>query len=289
VAIERVPPFPGGCLGALLTPQQPRPQCHSIESVRRIFWVTSHDDFNRYRDCPVRNTGSQLIRIPFCVRKTYGAISSMTGKVTQLQSLTIWSFFHTWPPRLQKKNPENERMKFCCVWGGSTSSWITLRQEFKHLIQVEDSETGRCQKNECWSETRLEEKEVENRVICLEQNNCWIVSLSVPEETSWSAPNICKPSSKQSLLSKASGSHTVDSDATSVSRSWYIATNIRWNAEIIRSQLGQATINNLRGRIWKSNCMQASTEVASLGLIRPGLIISSITWDCDDWRIWYWR
>jgi hypothetical protein len=96
-------------------------------------------------------------------------------------------------------------------------------------------------------------------VICLEHNNCWIVSLNAPEETLWNAPNICKPSSKRPLLSKTSGSHTVGSDIISMSRSWYIATNIRWSAEIIRSRLGQATINNLRGRIWKSNCMKALT------------------------------
>jgi hypothetical protein len=29
-------------------------------------------------------------------------------------------------------------------------------------VQVEDLETGGCQKNECRPETRLEEKEVEN-------------------------------------------------------------------------------------------------------------------------------
>jgi hypothetical protein len=37
VAVERVPLFPGSCLGVLSTPRQPQPQYHSIESVRRIF------------------------------------------------------------------------------------------------------------------------------------------------------------------------------------------------------------------------------------------------------------
>jgi hypothetical protein len=115
-------------------------------------------------------------------------------------------------------------MKFCCVWAGSASSWIALRQEFSHSIQVEDPETGKCQKNEYRSETRLAEKWVENPVICLEQNNYWIVSLRVPEETSRSAPNICKPSSKQSLLATTSGSHTVASYTASMSRCWVIAT-----------------------------------------------------------------
>jgi hypothetical protein len=149
--------------------------------------------------------------------------------------------------------------KFCCVWGGSASSWITLRPEFRHLTQVEDPETGMCQKNECRSETCLEEKRVENRMICLEQNNCRIVSLSLPEEALRSVPNICKPSSKQSLSSKTSGSHTVHNNTASMSRSWNTATNIRWSAKIIRSRLGQATANNLRGRIWKSNSMKTFT------------------------------
>jgi hypothetical protein len=175
----------------------------------------------------------------------------MTGKATRRQFFTIWLFVHTWRPRL-KKNLGSERMKFCCVWGGSASFRMTLRQEFRHSIQVEDPETRRRQKREYHSETRLEEKEVENRVICLEQNNCWIVSLSVPEEAVRSAPNICKPSSKESLPSKMSGWHTVDSDTALMSRSWDIATNMRWSAEIIGSRLGQTTINNLRGRIWKS-------------------------------------
>jgi hypothetical protein len=150
-------------------------------------------------------------------------------------------------PRLKKKNLGNERMQFSCVWGDSVSSWMTLGQEFRHLIQVEDPETGRCQKNECRSKTRLEGNEAENRMICLEQNNYWIVSLSVPEEASRSAHNICKRSSKQSLPSKTPGSHTVDSDTTPMSRSWDIATNIRWSAEILRSGLDQVTVNYLRG------------------------------------------
>jgi hypothetical protein len=150
-------------------------------------------------------------------------------------------------------------MKYYCVWGDSASSWITLRQELRRLIQVEDPGTGRCRKNERRSETRLEGNGVENRVICLEQNNCWIVSLSLPEEASRSAPNICKSSSEQSLPSKTSDLPTVHSATGSLSRSWDIVTNIRWRAKIIRSRLGQATINNLRGRIWKSNCKKALT------------------------------
>jgi hypothetical protein len=180
-------------------------------------------------------------------------------------------------------------MKFCCAWGGSASSWITMRQEFRHSTQGGDQEKGRCQKKECRSETRLKEKWVENRVICLEQNNCWIASLSVPEEASRGAPNICKPSSKQSLPSKTSRSQTVDSETAPMSRSWDIATSIRWSAEIMRPQLGSPTISNLRGRIWNNNCVKRLTWYASLGLIRPGIIASSIIWDCDDWRIWYWR
>jgi hypothetical protein len=287
VAVERVRLFPGSRLGVLLTPQEPRPQCDSIESVSRIFWGTSCNNRNRFEDCRVRKAGSQLIRVTIFVRKAYRATSSMTGKVTRLQSFTIWSFVNTWRPRL-KKNLGNERMKFCCVWSGSASSWITLRQECKHSIQIEDPETGRCQKTECRSKTRLEEKGIENRAICPEQNNFWTVSLSVSEEASWSAPNIYKPSSKQSLPSNRSGSHTVDSDTASIGRSWDIATTIRWSAEVIRSRLGQATINNLRRWIWKSNCMKALTEHASLGLIKSGLVPSSIIWNCDDWRIWYW-
>jgi hypothetical protein len=42
-------------------------------------------------------------------------------------------------------------------------------------------------------------------------------------------------------------------------RFWDIATNVRRSAEIIGSWLGQATIINLRGRIWKSNCTKALT------------------------------
>jgi hypothetical protein len=34
-AVERVPLFPESYLDVLPTPQQPRPQCHSIESVGR--------------------------------------------------------------------------------------------------------------------------------------------------------------------------------------------------------------------------------------------------------------
>jgi hypothetical protein len=170
----------------------------------------------------------------------------MVGKVTRRQSFTVWLFVRRCPPRLRKKNLGNKRMKFYCVWGGSTSSWMTLRQEFRDSIQVEDPEIGRCQNNECQSETRLEENVVENRVICLEQNNCWTLSLSVPEEASRSAHNICKRTSKQSLPSKTPGSHTVDSDTALMSRSWDIATTIRWSVEINRCRLGQATINNLK-------------------------------------------
>jgi hypothetical protein len=177
----------------------------------------SCNTLNRSQDRRVRNAGSQLIRVPIFVRKAYGATSSMTGKVTRLQSFTIWSFVHTWQPRLKNKNLGNERMKFWRGSGGSASRWITLRQECSHSIQVEDSETGRCQKNECQSETRLEEKGVENWVIYLEQNNCWIVCLSFPEEAYHIIPNICKPSSKQSLPSKTPGSHTVDRDTASMS------------------------------------------------------------------------
>jgi hypothetical protein len=150
-------------------------------------------------------------------------------------------------------------MKFCCAWGGSASSWITLRREFRHSIRVEDPETGRYQKKECRSETRLEEKGAGNRMICPEQSNCWIASLSVPDEASRSSPHICKPSSKQSLPSTTSGSHPIDSETALMSRSRDIAMNIRWNAEIIRSQLSQATINSLRRRIWKNDCMKALT------------------------------
>jgi hypothetical protein len=198
----------------------------------------------------VRYAGSQLIRVPIFIRKAYGAISNMAGKVIPLQHFTIWSLVHTWRPSLKKKNLRNERMKFCRVWGGSISSWITSRQEFRHSIQVDGSETGRCQKNEFPSETRMEEKGVENRVICLEQDSYWIVSLRVPEEAWRNAPNICKPSLKQSLPSKTFGSHAVDSDTASMNRSWDIATNIRWSAEVIRSRLDQTTINNLKGGMW---------------------------------------
>jgi hypothetical protein len=52
---------------------------------------------------------------------------------------------------------------------------------------------------------------------------------------------------------------TVESDTASMSRSWDIATNVRWSAEIIRSRLGQATISNLKGGIWENNCMKALT------------------------------
>jgi hypothetical protein len=230
-----------------------------MEAVGRIFWGTSCNHFNSSRNYRVRNVGSQLIRIPIFVRKAHGAISNMAEKVTCLPSFTVWSFVHMWRRKLKNKNRGNERMKFCCVWGGSASNWISLRREFSYSIQVENPATGRCEKNECWSETRLEEKGVENRVICLEQDIYWVASLSVPEEASRRAHNICKPSSKQSLPSKRFGSHTVDSDTASTSRSWDTTTNIKWSAEIMRSRLGQATINNLRGNIWESDCMKELT------------------------------
>jgi hypothetical protein len=91
--------------------------------------------------------------------------------------------------------------------------------EFRYSLKVEDPEAGRCQRNKGRSEARVEEKGVENRVICLKHNDCSIVSRSVPEEASPSAPDICKPSSKQSLPSKRSGLHTVDTDTASMSRS----------------------------------------------------------------------
>jgi hypothetical protein len=137
----------------------------------------------------------------------------------------------------------NERMEINCVWGGSASSRITLREEFRHSVKVQDPETRRW-KNKRRSGTHLEEKALENRVICLKQNNRSIVSLSIPEQASLSTLKICKASSKQSLPSSTSGSHTVDSDTASMCRFWVIAKNIRRIAEIIGSQLGQATINN---------------------------------------------
>jgi hypothetical protein len=189
MTVERVFLFPGSCLGVLPTPQQPWSQYRSIESVAQIFLGTPSDGLNCSQDCQVRNAGGRFIRITIFVQKAYRAISSTTRKVTRLQSFTIWLFVHIWRPGLEKKNLGNERTEFCCVWGGSASSWITLRQEFRHSIQLEDQETRRCQKIEYRSETRLEEKGIENRVICLEQNNGWIVSLSVLEKASWSAPH----------------------------------------------------------------------------------------------------
>jgi hypothetical protein len=47
-----------------------------------------------------------------------------------------------------------------------------MGKELRYSIQVEDPETGTCSQDECRSETRLEEKGVENRAICPEQNNC---------------------------------------------------------------------------------------------------------------------
>jgi hypothetical protein len=138
-------------------------------------------------------------------------------------------------------------MKICCVCGGSVSSRITLKSDSRHSIKVEDPQTGRCTKNKSRSGTHLGEKASENRVVYLKKNKCSIVSLSILKEASRSAPTICKPSSKQSLPSRTSGSHTVDSDTASVGGFWDIVTNIRRSAEIIG--LGQARIGNLKGRI----------------------------------------
>jgi hypothetical protein len=56
----------------------------------------------------------------------------------------------------------------------------------KARIQVFDPSRGsgneKVSENERQSETRLKEKGVEKRVICLERNDCQIVSLNVPEE-----------------------------------------------------------------------------------------------------------
>jgi ATP-dependent RNA helicase DeaD len=76
--------------------------------------------------------------------------------------------------------------------------------------------------------------------------NC--VSKDLRKSITWCS-NICKACSKQSLPSRTSGLHKVDSDAASTGRFWDIATNIKWSAAIMGSRLGQTTINNVKGSI----------------------------------------